>query len=232
MRFPFEKQWIIPDHPPSAPDCFVIPSYALKDRFTPTKPTVAQIKLAAEWWQRFPRSSLIMCTGDNQRLGLTNASVMAAYAVRQGVPAGNVIEEDESLNTYENLDNAWKIIRERNFRQPTLVTLDLYTRRAVATPLPRPGKWAGEISIGSRFIPAVSLPTVTNGSRPIRASRCTSMKCWLWFTVSSWGGYSGPRTLVDCPLQLPVPTRSWNFKAARPSGWRLFFGLIQNSLQR
>ena len=133
MRFPFEKLWTIPDHPPSEPDCFVIPSYALKDRFTPTKPTVAEIELAAAWWRRFPRSYLIMCTGDNQRLGVTNASVMAAYAVRLGVPAGNVIEEDRSHNTYENLFNARKIIQARNFRQPTLVTLDLYTRRAVAT---------------------------------------------------------------------------------------------------
>src|SRR3990172_2524285 len=121
MRFPFEKQWTIPDHPPSHPDCFVIPSYALKDRFTPTKPTIAQIELAVEWWERFPHSSLIMCTGDNQRLGLSNASVMAAYAVRPGVPADNVIEEDKSLNTYENLFYAMEIIRERNFRQPNLV---------------------------------------------------------------------------------------------------------------
>ena len=133
MRFPFENQWIIPDHPPSAPDCFVIPSYALKDRFTPTAPTKAEIQLAVEWWKRFPHSSLIMCTGDNQRLGITNASVMAADAVQFGVPAENVIEEDQSLNTYENLYYAQRIIRERNFQQPTLVTLDLYTRRAVAT---------------------------------------------------------------------------------------------------
>lgn len=133
MHLPFEKQWIIADHPPSNPDCFVIPSYALKDRFTPTKPTAAEIELAAEWWRRFPQAHLIMCTGDNQRLGISNASVMAAYAVRLGVSPANVIEEDQSLNTYENLYNAGKIIRERDFRQPTLVTLDLYTRRAVAT---------------------------------------------------------------------------------------------------
>ena len=133
MRFPFEKGWTIPDNPPSHPDCFIIPSYALKDRFTPTRPTKAQIELAAEWWKRFPYSSLIMCTGDNQRLGLSNASVMAAYAVRLGVPAENVIEEDQSLNTYENLYYAMEIIRAKNLQQPTLVTLDLYTRRAVAT---------------------------------------------------------------------------------------------------
>lgn len=133
MRFPFEKQWAIPDRPPSNPGCFVIPSYALKDHSTPTRPTAAQIELAVEWWKRFPESSLIMCTGDNQGLGLSNASVMADYAIGLGVPAENVIEEDQSLNTYENLSYAMGIIRKRNFQQPTLVTLDLYTRRAVAT---------------------------------------------------------------------------------------------------
>jgi uncharacterized SAM-binding protein YcdF (DUF218 family) len=133
MRFPFEKQWTIPDRPPSSPGCFVIPSYALKDRHTPTKPTRAQIELAADWWKRFPDSALIMCTGDNQGLGLSNASVMADYATSLGVPESNVIEEDQSLNTHENLLHALEIIRKRNFQQPTLVTLDLYTRRAVAT---------------------------------------------------------------------------------------------------
>ena len=133
IRFPFEKYWIIPDHPPSQPDCFVIPSYALKDRTTPTKPTIAQIALAFEWWQRFPRAALIMCTGDNQRLGISNASVMADYANGLGVPLENLIEEDQSRTTYENLYNAQEIIQERGFNQPTLVTLDLYTRRAVAT---------------------------------------------------------------------------------------------------
>jgi len=133
FRFPFEKNWIIPDQPPDQPGCFVIPSYALKDRRTPTRPTIAQIELAYEWWRKFPRAILIMCTGDNQRLGITNASVMADYAHALGIPRENLIEEDRSLNTYENLFYANEIIQERDLRQPTLVTLDLYTRRAVKT---------------------------------------------------------------------------------------------------
>jgi len=133
FRFPFEKRWLIPDHPPTRPGCFVIPSYALVDRATPTRPTIAQIELAFEWWRRFPDSVLIMCTGDNQRLGVTNAAVMADYARGLGVPQENLVEEDTSLNTYQNLYHALEIIRERGLRQPTLVTLDLYTRRAVAT---------------------------------------------------------------------------------------------------
>ena len=74
-----------------------------------------------------------MSTGDNQGLGIPNSRVMAEYAVSLGLPRENVIEEDRSRNTYENLLYSMQIIKERNLGQPTLVTLDLYTRRAVAT---------------------------------------------------------------------------------------------------
>jgi hypothetical protein len=127
------KFWSIADNPPPNPDCFVIPSYALSDRTLPTKPTRAQIELAYAWWKKFPRARLIMSTGDNQRLGVPNSRVMAEYARRLGVPSQNLIEEDCSLNTYQNLLYSMRIIREQGLRQPTLVTLDLYTRRAVAT---------------------------------------------------------------------------------------------------
>lgn len=123
----------LPDRPPTKPDCFVIPSYALKNRAMPTRPARAQIDLAIAWWRRFPNAQIMMCTGDNQGLGVTNARVMADYAARLGVPRENLIEEDRSLNTWENLFNAKAIIERENFKQPTLVTLDLYTRRAVAT---------------------------------------------------------------------------------------------------
>ena len=126
------KFWVIPDNPPSNPHCFVIPSYALKDRSLPNKPTRAQIELAYQWWKKFPHAKLIMSTGDNQRLGIANSTVMAEYAKRLGVPCENVIEENRSRNTYENLLYSMNIIEAEHLEQPTLVTLDLYTRRAVA----------------------------------------------------------------------------------------------------
>jgi uncharacterized SAM-binding protein YcdF (DUF218 family) len=128
-----EKLWSIPDNPPPDPDCFVIPSYALRDRSRPTQPTIAQIELAYKWWKKFPRARLIMSTGDNQWLGVTNAQVMVEYAVRMGIPRQNLVEEDRSRNTYENLRYSMDIIQREGWRQPTLVTIDLYTRRAVAT---------------------------------------------------------------------------------------------------
>jgi uncharacterized SAM-binding protein YcdF (DUF218 family) len=125
--------WYIPDHPPSNPDCFVIPSYALKSRSLPTRPTCAEIELAVAWWQKFPHAKLILSTGDNQFLGVTNARVMADYAAQLGVPRDHLIEEDRSKNTWENLRYSMDIIARERLSQPTLVTLDLYTRRAVAT---------------------------------------------------------------------------------------------------
>jgi uncharacterized SAM-binding protein YcdF (DUF218 family) len=125
--------WTLPDNAPSNPDCFVIPSYALRNASVPTNPTKAQIQLAYEWWKEFPQAKLIMSTGDNQGLGIPNSRAMATFAMSLGVPQRNVIEEDQSMNTYENLLYSMKIIEREGMKQPTLVTLDLYTRRAVAT---------------------------------------------------------------------------------------------------
>ena len=124
---------MLDDNPPTHPGCFVIPSYALKDSSLPTRPTRAEIELAFEWWKKFPEAVLIMSTGDNQRLGIPNSKVMADYAVSLGLPRENVIEEERSWNTYTNLLHSMQIIDARNLGPPTLVTLDLYTRRAVAT---------------------------------------------------------------------------------------------------
>jgi uncharacterized SAM-binding protein YcdF (DUF218 family) len=125
--------WRIEDNPPTNPGCFVIPSYALKNASLPTRPTRVEIELAFEWWKKFPEAKLIMSTGDNQRLGITNAKVMADYAVSLGLPRENVIEEDRSLTTYTNLLCSMQIIQECSLGQPTLVTLDLYTPRVVVT---------------------------------------------------------------------------------------------------
>jgi uncharacterized SAM-binding protein YcdF (DUF218 family) len=128
-----QRFWMIADHPPSNPGSFVIPSYALKDASLLTRPTRAEIELACEWWKKFPEAKLILSTGDNQGLGIPNSKVMADYAVSLGVSRENVIEEDRSRNTYENLLYSMEIIKARGLGPPTLVTLDLYTRRAVAT---------------------------------------------------------------------------------------------------
>jgi uncharacterized SAM-binding protein YcdF (DUF218 family) len=157
--------WTIADNAPSEPGCFVIPSYALKDRSLPTRPTRAQIELAYQWWKKFPQAKLILSTGDNQRLGIRNAAVMADYAMSLGIPGENLIEEDRSLNTYENLRYSMDIIQAEHWLQPTLVTLDLYTRRAVATA--RKSGWQDFhwLSVFSKGQPAYGYKSLQTHSR-------------------------------------------------------------------
>jgi uncharacterized SAM-binding protein YcdF (DUF218 family) len=83
-------------------------------------------------WDRFPEATVIVSTGDNQGLGVTNAAVMADYLAGLGVPRNLIIEEDHSRNTFENLANCLSVVRAAGYDQPTMVTHDLYTRRAVA----------------------------------------------------------------------------------------------------
>jgi len=160
-----QRLWTIKDNPPVDPGCFVIPSYALKDRTLPTLPTRAQIELALEWWKRFPHAKLIMSTGDNQGLGIPNSRVMAEYAMRLGLPRENVIEENRSRNTYQNLLYSMEIIERQNLKQPTLVTLDLYTRRAVATARKLGWKDFYWLSVFSRGQPAYGYKWIQTHSR-------------------------------------------------------------------
>ena len=160
-----QRYWSIGDHPPINPGCFVIPSYALKDASLPTRPTRAEIELAFEWWKKFPNAKLIMSTGDNQRLGIPNSKVMADYAISLGVPRENVIEEDRSRTTHTNLLYSMQIIQAQGLGQPTLVTLDLYTRRAVATALKMGWKDFHWLSVFSEGEPAYGYKWIQTYSR-------------------------------------------------------------------
>ena len=160
-----QRYWSIGDHPPTHPGCFVIPSYALKDASLPTRPTRAEIELAFEWWKKFPNAKLIMSTGDNQRLGIPNSKVMADYAFSLGVPRENVIEEDRSRTTHTNLLYSMQIIQAQRLGQPTLVTLDLYTRRAVATALKMGWKDFHWLSVFSEGEPAYGYKWIQTYSR-------------------------------------------------------------------
>jgi uncharacterized SAM-binding protein YcdF (DUF218 family) len=165
MRLGFANYWRVPDQPPTAPDVFVIPSYALRDRTLPTRPTRAQIELAYAWWKKFPRASIIMSTGDNQGLGVTNARVMVEYAARLGIPRAHLIEEDRSRNTRENLLYALEIVQRERWQQPTLVTLDLYTPRAVATARKLGWRDVCWLSVYSKGEPAYGLKAWQTHSR-------------------------------------------------------------------
>src|SRR5258706_12906910 len=95
--------WLIPINLPKSTDCFIALSYTVKDKITPAKPTQALLDKTYEYWKQFLKAKVIVSTGDNQGLGVTNAEVMAHYLETLGMPKGSIIKEDRSMNTYENL---------------------------------------------------------------------------------------------------------------------------------
>ena len=126
------KYWLVEERQPLKPDCFIVPSYALKNRDKPTLMTRSQIETAVSWQERFPSAKIIFSTGDTQGLGIPDSMVMAAYARELGLPPEAVLEEDRSRNTYENLLFCRQIVQEMGFTQPTLVLYDLHARRVLA----------------------------------------------------------------------------------------------------
>jgi hypothetical protein len=180
----FTRFWTIPDNPPVNPGCFIIPSYALKDARLPIKPTRAQIDLACSWWTRFPEAKLIMCAGDNQGLGKTNARVMAEYAASKGIPMDNIIEEGRSLNTWQNLLYSTEIINERHLSRPTIVALDLYTRRVVAAAKKQKWKEFWWISAFSRGEAAYGIKTFQTWSRA--SIFCYELMAMAYSKIVGW----------------------------------------------
>jgi uncharacterized SAM-binding protein YcdF (DUF218 family) len=90
---------------------------------------------------------------------------MADYAVSLGIPRENIIEEDRSWNTYTNLLYSMQIIQAQKLGSPTLVTLDLYTPRAVATARKMGWKDFHWLSVYSKGEPAYGYKWIQTHSR-------------------------------------------------------------------
>jgi uncharacterized SAM-binding protein YcdF (DUF218 family) len=157
--------WKVDDNPPENPGCFIVLSYAVENAENPTKPTREIIKLTSKWWKKFPKSLIIMSTGDNQQLGVPNSQVMVKYAVKLGIPGKNLFEEDQSRNTVGNLINSLNIAKAHNCRNITLVLYDLHVRRTLAIAHKLNFHNLHWISVGSSGSPAYGIKALQTSSR-------------------------------------------------------------------
>jgi uncharacterized SAM-binding protein YcdF (DUF218 family) len=140
-------------------------SYALDRRARLTPPTQAVMDTAIQTWREQPDAWLILSTGDNQRLGITNAHVMAEYAVRQGVLRDKILEEDQSSNTWENLAYSWRLAQTRGVTHLVIVAYDLHINRC--------RRVAQKQGIPHTLKPATSQTTGQAARKPWFSSRTT-----------------------------------------------------------
>lgn len=140
-------------------------SYALDRHAKLTPPTQAVMDTAIAVWRGQPDAWLIPSTGDNQRLGVTNARVMAEYAVQQGVPRDKILEEDRSSNTWENLAYSWRLAQTHGVTQLVIVAYDLHMKRC--------RRVAQKQGIRHTLAPAFSHTTGHAARKPWFSSRTT-----------------------------------------------------------
>lgn len=83
------------------------------------------VKLFNEGW-----ADVMIMSGASRDAGLSNAAAMKLLAVNAGVPAGQILVEEESSTTFENAYNTAAIIEREKFSRIILVTSPYHQRRA------------------------------------------------------------------------------------------------------
>ena len=113
--------------PASFGDVIVVPGGGMR---TPTQlgiSTTERIGLAAELYRDRPRSIIAsdgVCAGT-----ITGASVMGAALSTMGVRSEDILLEDGSKNTFENLRNSLVLARSRGLKTVVAVTSPYHQRR-------------------------------------------------------------------------------------------------------
>jgi uncharacterized SAM-binding protein YcdF (DUF218 family) len=83
----------------------------------------------------------LLLSGGPEDNGITEAASMKNYLVAHGVPSTQLILEERSTNTKENLQNSAAILQQKHFTKITIITHDYHMYRALNY-----AKWFGIIA--------------------------------------------------------------------------------------
>ena len=62
---------------------------------------------------------------------ISEAAAMRKYLIQNGVPEKNILTEDQSFNTYQNLSNSKKIMRQHGLNKAIIVSNASHIRRSL-----------------------------------------------------------------------------------------------------
>ncbi|GFH43042.1 hypothetical protein Hs30E_15930 [Lactococcus hodotermopsidis] len=93
------------------------PSPVLKER----------LNAALGYIAKNPKTTIIVCGGQGKDAPISEASCMAKYLSANGVPRSQILLEDKSGRTQENIENAKKLIP---LKKVVIVTSDFHAYRA------------------------------------------------------------------------------------------------------
>lgn len=75
--------------------------------------------------------AILVSGGDAQRHGMPEASVYRAALIGVGIPAGDILEESNSMNTWQNAQFSSQLLRSRGADRVLLVSSGIHLRRSL-----------------------------------------------------------------------------------------------------
>lgn len=114
-------------------DAILLLGLALLEDDEPAPELCARAAAAAQACREYPGAKIIACGGVTQGHRVSEAEVMARLLKEQGVPAEDIIIENESQTTIENFLNAARILGGAKGKRVLVVTSDYHVFRSVLT---------------------------------------------------------------------------------------------------
>ncbi|WP_173915677.1 YdcF family protein [Halobacillus sp. Marseille-Q1614] len=91
-----------------------------------------RLKQGIELYKNGQVDVLIMTGGAGHGSSLSEAEVGKQFAIKQGVPSDDIIVEDKSLETKENISNSVELIKIDNIESLLIVSDSFHLKRAVS----------------------------------------------------------------------------------------------------
>ena len=76
--------------------------------------------------------TVVVCGGRGGNEPVPESEAMRAYLEERGIPADQIVEDDTSTSTQENLRNAAELLKGKQVQQVAIVTSDYHVPRALA----------------------------------------------------------------------------------------------------
>lgn len=116
---------------PEPADAIIVLGALVYKTGEPAPQLAARIEKARALYEEGLADHIIVCGTQGSDEPATEASVMARKLKETGVPDSAIMEEDQSYNTMQNLQNAKKIMEQRGFEKAIVVTSDYHVTRAL-----------------------------------------------------------------------------------------------------
>ena len=116
---------------PVASDCIIVLGARVRPDGTLSDSLRYRCEAALAAWQQGLAAQVIVCGARGSDEPVSEAEAMRGWLVEQGMPEENIVLEDGSYNTEQNLQNAQALMRERGWESAIVVTSDYHLERAL-----------------------------------------------------------------------------------------------------